>query len=191
MIALRQVARVAALLIVVSAPAFGADSLSTPEAVAKAFYRTYFRQHVYDIPDAAHSAAFKPLFTTELFSLLVLAEQGEVRYAKKNAKEPAPPLFEGDLFSSMVEGATSVTHISCERQPKTAVCTTTLHRLEQTRTKGQVKDDDFTWKDRLLLVRTAAGWRIDNLEYGLNGDFGPKGDIKKVLNDVDKLSRED
>jgi hypothetical protein len=191
MIGSKHVAGFAALLVLVSAPAFGADSFSTPDAVVRAFYKTYFSQRVYDIPDATHRAAFKPLLTAELLSLLALAEEAEARYAKKNAKEPAPPLFEGDLFSSMVEGATSVTRITCERQEKSAVCTTTLHRLEETRTKGQVKDDDLTWKDRLLLVRTAGGWRIDDLEYGGHWEFGPKGDLKKTLKDVDKLSRED
>ncbi len=171
---------------VVFFPAFAGETFSTPDAAAAAFYKIYLKLHVMDVPDARHRAKFKPVLTDELFSLLALADQAEARYAKKNERDPVPPLYEGDLFSSEAEGASSVGPISCDAKPDMAVCAATLHLVD----KSQGKTADFVWTDRLHIILTHAGWRVDDLEYGGTWQFGPHGRLKDILKDIDKQSRE-
>ena len=177
------------VLLLLSAPVFGAETFATPDAAAAAFYKVYKQAHVMDIPNAKERRVWKPVLSDELFGLIVLGDQAEARWAKKNAKEPAPPLYEGDLFTSMVEGNAQLAGISCETNGETAICTASLHYFDKHGKNG--KPEDFKWQDKLDLVHTAAGWRVDDLEYGGNWEFGPHGRLKDVLKDVDKESRAD
>lgn len=175
-----------AAALAVCAPAFAAERLATPEAAATAFYRTYTRAHVLDIPDAKHRGAWKPVMSDALFALLVAGDEAEQRWADKNKKEPAPPLYEGDLFSSMVEGGAKFDGAACETAGDKSVCTVSLHVTGKNR---DGKRETFRWHDKLDLVRTPAGWRVDDLEYGNTGDFGPKGRLSEQLKWVDQESR--
>jgi hypothetical protein len=182
---------IAATALVISgcaASAVAAETFPTPDAAAKEFYRIYAKAKVLDIPDAKHLVPFKPVLSAELISLLVLGDQAETRYAKKNEKEPAPPLYEGDLFTSMVEGSAKFDGVTCETNGDNAVCTASLHIIDKNK---EGKRETFRWTDKLDLIHTEAGWRVDDLEYGGTWDFGPHGRLKDILKDVDKQSRED
>jgi len=175
------------MLALLATPAFAAETFPTPDSAATAFYKIYKKAHVLDIPDAKHLTPFKPVLSAELIALLVAGDEAEKRWADKNKKEPAPPLYEGDLFSSMVEGAAQFDGVSCETSGSTAVCAASLHVIDKNK---QGKRETFRWQDKLHLVHGDAGWRVDDLEYGGTWDFGPKGRLKDVLKEVDKESRE-
>lgn len=175
-----------AVLIACAAPAGAAATLTTPEAAAKAFYQVYARAKVMDIPNTKQQAVWKPVLSDNLMKLIVLGDQGEQRWADKNKKEPAPPLFEGDLFSSMVEGGAKLDDVKCDTAGDKSICTASLHVVG----KGKDgKNETFRWQDKLDLIHTAAGWRVDDLEYGGTWDFGPKGKLSDQLKWVDAESR--
>jgi hypothetical protein len=182
------VASAAVLFGLSAAPAFAAETLPTPDTAAAAYYKIYKQAHVMDIPNAKQRVVWKPVLSDELFGLLVLGDQAERRWADKNKKEPAPPLYEGDLFTSMVEGNAQFTSIACETNGDKSVCTASLHYFDKHGKDG--KPEDFKWQDKLDLIHTPVGWRVDDLEYGNTGDFGTHGKLKDVLKDVDKESRE-
>jgi hypothetical protein len=184
-------ATVCAVVIALAAPGHAAEKFVKPEATAKEFYRIYEQAHVLDIPDTQHRAMFKPVLSATLYALLIDADFAERRHAKRSENEAAPSLYEGDLFSSTVEGNALLKSVLCQADGDTAVCTASLHRFEETRTRGKVTDKELTWQDRLFLIRTAAGWRIDDIEYGGTWDFVPKDRLTAILKDVDKQSREE
>ena len=185
----RRIAAAAAMWIAAfAAPALSAETLPTPEAAANAYYKIYRQAHVMDIPNAKERAVWKPVLSDALFALLVLGDQAEKRWADKNKKEPQPPLYEGDLFTSMVEGGAQLTSISCATDGDKSVCTASLHYVDKRGKDG--KPEDFKWQDKLDLVHAANGWRVDDLEFGNTGDFGTHGKLTDVLKDVDKESRE-
>jgi hypothetical protein len=186
----QQVSGTATMLAVLFAFAAPADAaaLATPDAAVTAFYKVYARAKVMDIPNAKERQLWKPILSDRLLALIVLGDEGEQRWADKNKKEPAPPLYEGDLFSSMVEGSAKFGGATCETKVDAAVCTVALHIIDKNK---EGKRETFRWHDKLDLVRTAAGWRVDDLEYGGTWDFGPKGRLTEILKEVDRLSRHD
>lgn len=168
------------------APALAAETLATPEAAAKAFYQVYARAHVMDIPDRKHQAVWKPVLSDNLLRLIALGDDGEKRWADKNKKEPSPPLYEGDLFSSMVEGGAKFDGAECATNGDTSECTIALHVIDKNK---DGKRETFRWHDKLYLVHSQAGWRVDDLEYGGTWEFKPKGRMSDQLKYVDQESR--
>jgi hypothetical protein len=181
-------AAVAATLAASIALGNAAETLTTPEAAVKAFYRVYARANVMDIPDAKHRGVWRPVLTDALFGLLVLGDDAETRWAEKNKKEPAPPLYEGDLFTSMVEGSAKFDGAACQTADRQSVCTIALHFVDKSKAG---KSEIFRWHDKLDLLHTEAGWRVNDLEYGGTWDFGPHGRLTDILKDVDRTSRAD
>lgn len=154
----------------------------TPATTADAFYRLYLKLKVMDVPNAKERAQFHPLLSPALETLLADADKAEAAYAKKTKNE-SPPLYEGDLFSSLVEGATDYKVGACDGDANRATCTIDLTSVDDIKTVTK-------WHDRLLLVHGDNGWRIDDLEYGGDWDFGPHGKLSDVLKDVVKESQE-
>ena len=178
-----------AVLVAFAAPAQAAETLTTPDAAAKAFYKIYAQAKVMDIPDAKHQKVWRPVLSDGLMRLIAMGDEAEARWAEKNKKEPAPPLYEGDLFTSMVEGGAKLDGVACEvTAPPVTVCTASLHLVGKNR---EGKRETFRWKAQLDLIHTPQGWRVDDLEYGGTWDFGPKGRMSEQLKAIDKLSRQD
>ena len=119
-----------------------------------------------DIPNTKEQAVWEPVLSDNLMRLIVLGDQAEARWADKNKKEPAPPLFEGDLFSSMTEGAHEFDGVACDTADGKSVCTASLHVVSKNK---DGKNETFRWRDKLDLVDTAAGWRVDDLNMAAPG----------------------
>jgi hypothetical protein len=174
---------VTALFVVSAAtPALAAPATDTPAATANSFYRLYMQLKLMDVPNARERAQLRPLLSPALDAMLADADRAEAVYAKKTKNE-APPLYEGDLFSSLVEGATAYKVGACEGDAQNVACTIELTSVDDTA-------HETTWRDRLILVHAAQGWRIDDLEYGGDWEFGPHGRLSDVLKDVVKESQE-
>jgi len=147
------------------------------DALAKTthgFYGVYMTLHPSDgIPDAATRAKFAPYVSPALDGLFVQGSQAEDRYAAAT-KHQAPPLVEGDLFTPNFEGATSYKMGTCEMDKQGGHCAVTL-------TYDDRKDKPLSWTDTVYLVRTDAGWRVDDIAYGGTWDFGNKGRLTRTL----------
>ena len=83
--------------------------------------------------------------------------------------------MQGDLFSSLFEGATGVEVKACKEIEQTAACDIRLSYAPP----GQ---EPAHWQDILMLVRTDEGWRVDDIEYGGDWPFGNKGTLRQNLN---------
>ena len=156
-----------------------AQAAPAEEAVGKAastFYTAYLDLKPMGVPDPALRAKLRPLVSPGLDGLLAAADAAEARYAERTKKQ-VPPLVQGDLFTSLFEGATRFTVASCTGDASAATCLVDFAYQEGS---GPVT----TWQDRVLLVRAAAGWVVDDIAYGGGWPFARRGRLSDVLKAV-------
>jgi len=165
------------LLAVATGPVHAADS-DAMAADVKGFYAAYQTFHPSDgIPDAKGRARYAPYISAGLNTLLARGDAAENKFAAAN--KDSPPLIEGDLFTSNFEGATAFKVGTCSGDGKTGHCT-----VELTYDPGKTanpKDKPFQWTDTAYLVNGPGGWRVDDIGYGGNWDFGNKGRMRDTL----------
>lgn len=144
--------------------------------VAAGFLGTYGSLHPSDgIPDAGGRTRLAPYLSTGLNKMLADGAAAEARFAAKIKN--SPPLIEGDLFSSMFEGATAWKLGACSGSGTSARCPVSF-------THVQPGHPPVTWTDTLLLANTAAGWRVDDIAYGGGFQFGNTGKLSDTLKTV-------
>jgi len=142
-------------------------------AAANGFYAVYRTFHPSDgIPSAADRAKYAPFLSPALETLLSEAEAAETRFSKAN--KDSPPLLEGDLFTSMFEGATSVAVGTCSGDGVRGRCSVKLEYDDPT-------EKSTIWNDTVFLVNTPTGWRVDDIAYGGSWAFGNKGRLTELL----------
>ncbi len=145
--------------------------------VADSFYRVHQASSQDGIPDAALLAKYAPYISAGLNSLLGNANAAEARFAQAN--KDSPPLVEGDLFSSMFEGVTTFHVGACRDDGQNAQCAVDLTYDDS---KKNPSDKPVHWTDTAYLVKVPDGWRLDDIGYGGNWDFGNKGRMRQTLN---------
>lgn len=157
-----------------------------PQVVAEKFYQAY-PTIASGVPDAKTLARLRPLLSASLAGLLKEADAAEIAYAKANKKEPVPPLVEGDLFSSLFEGADSAQVGLCQVSDQNVLCPTKLSHSE-----GGVGSPNVTsWSDTLILAAEPGGaWKVDDILFGGEWDFARKGTLKDSLREVVQEGRE-
>ncbi len=161
---------------VLAGGAFAAEDTSTQARAAEGFYGVYATFHPSDgIPAAAGLAKYAPFITPALDKLLSDGAAAEKRFAKAN--KDSPPLIEGDLFTSNFEGASAYKLGACKGDAARASCAVAL-----TYTDG--KGAPVRWSDTVYLVKTAPGWRVDDISYGASWDFANKGRLSATLRQV-------
>lgn len=155
-----------------AAPGLAGDA-QTPSDVTHGFYVVYSTFHPSDgIPDAAGRAKYSPFLSPAFAKLLADAAAAEARFIKAN--KGSPPLIEGDLFTSLFEGATAFRVGACKEESITASCAVNL-------TYDDRKEAPAHWTDTVSLTKTNAGWRVDDIEYGATWAFANKGRVTTVL----------
>ena len=166
-----------ATLVSVACGAFGASDEQDARDAANAFYAIYLRLHPSGVPTKTQQALLRRVISRRLAILLERAGVAERRYARETKGE-VPPLVEGDLFTSLFEGASSFEVHSCESRGKAVTC---LVNLEYTDPSDQTS---VTWTDRVFLVRGQGGWAVDDIEFLGEWEFMHKGRLQGVLKDV-------
>lgn len=163
--------------LVLATPAHAADS-DAMSKIAAGFYAVYSTFHPSDgIPDAKGRAKYAPYLSEGLSALLTQASAAEDKFAKAN--KDTPPMVEGDLFTSNFEGATAYKIGACTGDTKAGHCA-----IQLTYDPGKTdnpKDKPFSWTDTAYLVNSASGWKIDDIAFGGNWDFGNKGKMSDTL----------
>ena len=163
---------ICALLLIGEAPAAAADA-GAPAAAASGFYTAYLSLKQGGIPDAKARKSLEPFLSPALDRLIVEGEKAEASYAALTKNE-VPPLLEGDIFTSMFEGATAFRVGDCAAHGAKADCSVSL-------TYESPGDKPQRWSDTAVLVQTASGWRVDDIDFGGNWPFANKGTLKENL----------
>lgn len=149
----------------------------TPDSatvVAQRFYDYYFAQHMNNgLPTIEQCRQMGPMLSTALQDAFGRARREQDKFIGAHPDEK-PPWADGDLFSSLFEGATSYDITRVDQAPDHA---DVLVKLTFSNAGGRT----LTWSDRLVLVRENAHWVIEDLEYGGNWDFANSGSLRRSL----------
>ena len=167
----------AAVLLLLSVSAQAADD---PAQAANAFYTVYKDQHGQGgIPDATGRLRYAPVLSPRLNKQLGDAAAAQARLTAK-VRNAVPPMLEGDIFSSLFEGATSWKVGSCQADAKTARCTVALSYVPPP-TQAAKAPKPANWTDTLLLTHTPQGWKVDDVIYDAGFPFGNTGRLSDML----------
>jgi hypothetical protein len=170
--------RLMALLpLIFATGAAAADANRDIEKAADAFYSIYLKVQPSGVPRGKEQQKFRPYITDSLSKLLKQADQAEQRYYTATKGE-SPPLVEGDLFTSLFEGAAAFKVLSCDRRTAAGSCWVELTYVDP----GD--KSSFKWKDKVDLIKEPRGWRVDNIEFLGDWEFMHKGRLKDLLTQV-------
>lgn len=169
-------------LLLCAVPAFAADD---PATGAASFYDVYLAQHgAGGIPDATGRLRYAAVVSPALNALLTQAAVAQARTAAR-VKASGPraavmPLFQGDIFTALFEGATSYRVGECRGDASTARCTVTLSRAEPP-ARGKPDAKPILWHDTLVLTHAGSGWKADDVIYDAAIAGGNTGTLSEVL----------
>jgi hypothetical protein len=175
---IRRVIAIVPLLVCLSCPPLAADDAALRQPI-DGFYWVHQQSSQEGIPDATQRARYAPYISPDLAMLLIEADTAATRFTKAN--KDSPPLVEGDLFSPNFEGISAFNLDMCTADGNTARCKVKLHFADK---NPRAQDKSVDWVDTVTVVRTPAGWRVDDIAYGGNWDFGNHGTLKAILQDV-------
>jgi len=154
---------------------FAADLDRDMKETVGAFYNIYISVRSSGIPSEKEQLKFKPYISASLENLLQEAAVAERKYYK-TTKGEVPPLVEGDLFTSLFEGASNFTVLSCD--VRTRSCLVEFNYFEPG------NKSSTTWKDKVYLIQGPRGLLVDDIEYLGNWQFMHKGRLKELLKQV-------
>ncbi len=166
----------AALVLSTAQSLAASDDAQQMAQAVNAFYSVHHATDQDGIPNAKVRAQYAPYISPALERLLIAADAAETQYAKDN--KDSPPLVEGDLFSPNFEGISSFKIGACATDAKGSHCTMMGHYAAA---HPRAQDKPVDWTDTVLLVKTPAGWRVDDIAYGGNWDFGNHGKLSDTL----------
>lgn len=166
-----------AFLLLLTTPAWAAGD---PAAAVNAFYGVYAAQHAggTGIPDATVRLRFQPVLSPRLNKQLADAAAAQARLTAK-VKNAVPPVLEGDIFSSLFEGASAWKVGDCQTMAKTASCPVALSYVPPPAAGPKAKP--ASWNDTILLVNTPQGWKVDDVVYDAGFSFGNTGRLSEML----------
>ena len=174
---MRSVCLASALIVTLSAVAWAADD---PAGAANAFYAVYKDQHAQGgIPDATVRLRYSPVLSPRLNKQLVEAAAAQARLTAK-VRNAVPPMLEGDIFSSLFEGATGWKVGTCQADAKSAHCPVMLS-FTPPPAQNPKAPKPASWSDTLILTHTPQGWKVDDVVYDAGFPFGNTGRLSEML----------
>jgi hypothetical protein len=175
---------VLAALVLLAAPALAdAPAADGPAVGAVSFYDVYLAQHgAGGIPDATGRARYAAVVSPALNALMTQAAAAQARTAARiksaGPKAAVMPMLQGDIFTSLFEGATGYKVGECRGDASAARCTIALTRLDA---KAKPGARPAAWHDTLVMTRTAAGWKVDDVVYDIALPDGNTGRLTEML----------
>jgi hypothetical protein len=173
-----------AVLLALAVPAYAEVDNGAPArtevtgmaAAANHFYATYTalpRQG--GLPQGAALDRYLPLLSPRLAGLIRRADAAQARFHAK--VKDAPPLIEGDLFSSQFEGFQTYKVGDCSGTATAGRCRVQLHYQPP-------NQKAVDWTDEILLVKAGGAWKVDDIAYRGAFAFGNSGLLSQTLNMV-------
>jgi len=155
-----------------------AHAADDPAAAVNAFYAVYKDHHAQGgIPDATGRLRYTPVLSPRLNKQLIDAAAAQARLTAK-VKNAVPPMLEGDIFSSLFEGATSWKVGACQGDAKAARCTVALSYVPAQSAKPP---KPANWNDTVIVTSTPQGWKVDDVVYDAGFPFGNTGRLSDML----------
>ena len=156
---------------------FFSGAVPAQEEVIKEFLAFYFASYRGGTPDAGQIALLDKSITPAFRKRLMDANAAELCHAKR-VNNTEPPLLEGDLFTSLFEGATDgkiaavrVDGGSAEVDVEWSYDAEGVHQ-------------EVVWQDRFYLVSRAGAWLIDDISHLGEWEFSYHGRISQLLLDI-------
>jgi len=172
-----QLLRFVTVLMVLSSPLAAADD---PASAVNAFYAVYKDHHAQGgIPDATGRVRYTPVLSPRLNKQLTEAAAAQARLTAK-VTNAVPPMLEGDIFSSLFEGATAWKVGACQGDMKSVHCRVALSYLPSP-SQNAKPPKPANWSDTVLLVQTPQGWKVDDVIYDAGFAFGNTGRLSQML----------
>lgn len=152
-----------------------------PAGAAADFYAVYGPLHGKGggIPDATQRVRYQAVLSPRLNALLAQADTAQARLTAK-VKNAVPPMLEGDIFSSLFEGANGWKIGTCQGDARTARCPVAL-TYDPPPLPGRKTEKPAHWNDTLVVVMTPGGWKVDNVIYDPAFAAGNTGDLNGML----------
>ncbi|MEQ8281280.1 MAG: hypothetical protein RIC04_00425 [Parvibaculum sp.] len=148
------------------------------EAAAK-FYDIRLSERSGGVPEGDFRTQLRPVVSSTLDSLFAQAAEAERRHAARTGNSE-PPYLQGDIFSSLFEGATGYEIGKCETDEKALTATVICDVL----LVHDTEDEPVQWTDRVVLVSDNGRWMVDDIRYGGDWDFASKGSLQPTLKAV-------
>lgn len=148
-----------------------------PSDVVVQFYVTLEVSGIQTLPEPRALLALQPYLTPDLYQGLQRARM--VRdSAAIAAPGEKPPFADGNLFSSLFEGHSTYVVERTAARGDTVLVPVAFSNTSQT--------PAVQWTDTLVVVNTAVGgaeprWRVADLRYGGDWEFGYRGSLLQVL----------
>ncbi len=162
--------------------AFGREETS-PATRAESFYRAYAASRASGLPEPAQQQRLAPWLSPKLLARFDAARAIQAECIRLHPTDK-PPLIEGDLFSSLFEGAQAYDASGATVEGNTARVTMRFRYGDEGST------DVVRWSDTYELVRMSAdaAWTLDDIVYGGEWAFGP-GRGSRLATLLDGLER--
>lgn len=147
---------------------------SAVRAAATTFCTEVHREPIAGLPSTEQLRRLSPLITPELKSIFERADAIQKQLMRKHPDDK-PMWIEGDLFSSMFEGATSW------EIEKVIVAPTIdpLVKLKQHHVEPNQKP--VTWSDTLIFKQHGERWLLDDIRMGGNWEFKSGHSLRSML----------
>lgn len=151
-------------------------------ATARGFYDKVLAAHSGGVPDEDLRVDLRTVISPDLDSLIAQAAEAERRHTERVNNEE-PPYLQGDIFSSLFEGPTAYEIGPCEELEKNGELSMSCDVL-----LVHEAEEPVQWTDHVILVADGVPeerrWLVDDILYGGDWDFGPKGSLKAMLRGV-------
>lgn len=171
------------MALLLSPAALAADD---PAIAVGSFYDVYAVQHKTGggIPDATGRLRYSSVLSANLNKLLNQAASAQARTAARvrasGPKAAVMPMFQGDIFTSLFEGATDWQVGECKGDDSTARCPIALTHVDPP-VAGKPAPKPASWHDVLVVTHTPAGWKVDDVIYDAGFAFGNTGRLTDML----------
>ena len=141
-------------------------------ATADGFYQTYLKLKVRGLPTNEQLQQLAPFFMDDILKMFESARQIHDKFVREHPDEK-PPWSDGDLFTSLFEGAQSF---------RIGKPTTSGDRVEVPVNLSFTGDGATTkWTDVAVLVNTPAGWRIHDILMKGEWQFKSGASLRGIL----------
>lgn len=167
-----RMACVSALMVAAASGVACRQSDATPRDVVVQFFTMRDALGVDGAPRATELTALRPFITDSLAHGLAAADS--LRLADmQRAPDEKPAFVEGDLFSSLFEGATGMT-------ASAPVASGDVQLVPVTFTNDQQKPA-VSWMDTVVVRKENGRWLVHDVRYGGTWAFANKGSLLRSL----------